>query len=156
DKGNKQPDEIDEIYRFWPDEDSVRVDLLDYAFEIEHFDRQLAQILEILEEAGELDNTLVLVTADNGMSFPRIKGQAYERSNHLPLAIMWKEGIQNPGRNYQPYVSFTDFAPTFLDLAGVDAAGSGMAAFEGNSLKPVFAAQEDIHVRNYMVIGKER
>ena len=156
DKGNKQLDEIDEIYPFWPDEDSVRVDLLDYAFEIEHFDQQLAQILEILEEAGELDNTLVLVTADNGMPFPRIKGQAYERSNHLPLAIMWKEGIQNPGRNYQPFVSFTDFAPTFLDLAGVDTAGSGMATFEGNSLKPVFADQKDVHVRDYMVIGKER
>src|SRR5690606_25187747 len=135
DKGGKSPDEIDELYKFWPDDDSVRVDLLDYAYEIEHFDRQLAKILEILKETGELDNTLILVTADNGMPFPRIKGQAYERSNHLPLAVMWKEGVRNPGRKYQQYVSFTDLAPTFLDIAGIDIAGSGMAAFEGNSLK---------------------
>lgn len=156
DKGNKRIEEIDEVYSFWPDNDSIRVDLLDYAYEIEHFDRQLAQILEILKEAGELDNTLVLVTADNGMPFPRIKGQAYERSNHLPLAIMWKEGIQNPGRKYEPFVSFTDFAPTFLDIAGINTASNGMAKFEGNSLKPVLEDQKDIHARDYMVIGKER
>ncbi|PPL04224.1 sulfatase family protein [Parapedobacter indicus] len=156
DKGGKNIDEIDELYKFWPDDDSVRMDLLDYAYEIEHFDRQLANILEILKETGELDNTLILVTADNGMPFPRIKGQAYERSNHLPLAVMWKEGVRNPGRQYQQYVSFTDFAPTFLDVAGIDTAGSGMAAFEGNSLKPVLEDRKDAHVRDYMVIGKER
>ena len=39
-----------------------------------------------LQERGLLDNTLVVVTADNGMPFPHVKGQAYEYSNHLPLA----------------------------------------------------------------------
>ncbi|MGK6350996.1 sulfatase family protein [Parapedobacter sp. DT-150] len=155
-KGGKQSNEIDDVYGFWPDHDTVRTDLLDYAYEIEHFDRQLAQILDILRETGELDNTLIVVTADNGMPFPRIKGQAYERSNHLPLAIMWKNGIQHPGRRYAQYVSFTDFAPTFLDVAGVDTAGSGMARFEGNSLKPVLEDRKDRHARDYMVIGKER
>ena len=76
----------------------VRNDLLDYAFEIEHFDNQLVKMLEILEKKGELDNTIVIVTADNGMPFPRAKGQVYELSNHVPLAIMWGKGIRNPGR----------------------------------------------------------
>ena len=56
--------------------------MLDYAFEIEHFDSHLVKMLEILKTKGELDNTIVIVTADNGMPFPRVKGQAYEYSNH--------------------------------------------------------------------------
>ncbi|MBK6479378.1 MAG: hypothetical protein IPF93_14120 [Saprospiraceae bacterium] len=47
-----------------------------------------------LEEIGQLNNTIVIVTADNGMPFPRIKGQVYEYSNHLPLAIMWPQGCK--------------------------------------------------------------
>ena len=73
---------------YWPDNDVVRTDMLDYAFEIEYFDKHLRRMLKLLEDRGELDNTLVVVTADNGMPFPRVKGQEYEHSNHLPLAIM--------------------------------------------------------------------
>lgn len=155
-KGNMSPEKIDTVFSFWPDVDSVRTDLLDYAFEINYFDEQLGRIMALLDEAGELENTLIIVTSDNGMAFPRVKGQAYERSNHLPLAVMWPDGIRHPGRRYDQYVSFTDFAPTFLDVAGVDTAGSGMASFEGNSLVPVFAGREDPNTRPYMVVGKER
>ena len=47
--------------------------MLDYAFEIEHFDSHLVKMLEILEKKGELENTIVIVTADNGMPFPGLK-----------------------------------------------------------------------------------
>ena len=97
-KGGKSPHDIDAVPKFWPDDEKVRNDLLDYAFEIEHFDKHLEKMLEVLEKRGELNNTLIIVTADNGMPFPRVKGQAYEYSNHLPLAVMWKKGIKNPGR----------------------------------------------------------
>ena len=93
--------------------------MLDYAFEIEHFDAHLVRMLEELESRGQLDNTLVVVTADNGMPFPRIKGQEYELSNHLPLAVMWPKGITSPGRTIDDYVSFIDFAPTFVEAAGL-------------------------------------
>ena len=43
-------------------------------------------MLAELEKRGLLDNTLVVVTSDHGMPFPRVKGQAYEPSNHVPLA----------------------------------------------------------------------
>ena len=101
------------------EEDSIRLDILDYAFEIEWFDRHLQKMLTLLEEQGELENTVVIVTSDNGMPFPRIKGQVYEYSNHLPLAIMWKDGIRNPGRSVDDFVNFIDFAPTFLELARI-------------------------------------
>lgn len=155
-KGNKHINEVDHVFRFWPDNDTVRTDMLDYAFEIEHFDRHLGRMLEILEERGLLENTLVVVTADNGMPFPRIKGQAYEYSNHLPLAMMWPAGIKNPGRTFAGFVSFTDFAPTFLDIAGVNPESSGMEPMEGRSLTDILRDEKDAKGRDFMVIGKER
>ncbi len=97
-KGKKNVNDVDKVYSFWPDKETTRTDMLDYAYELEYFDSHLGRMLSMLEEKGMLENTLIVVTADNGMPFPRVKGQAYEYSNHLPLAIMWKNGIKQPGR----------------------------------------------------------
>lgn len=155
-KGGKSPSEIDKVSGFWPDNDTVRNDLLDYAFEIEYFDSHIGKMLKLLEEKGLLENTIVIVTADNGMPFPRVKGNAYLLANHLPLAIMWPGGIKHRGRVVSDFVSFTDFAPTILGVAGVDAAGSGMQTMEGKSLLPIFLDHQNDKFREYMVIGKER
>jgi arylsulfatase A-like enzyme len=157
--GGKTIDQIDRVPPFWPEVDSIKLDMLDYAFEIEWFDRHLQKILIILEEKGELDNTLVIVTADNGMPFPRVKGQVYEYSNHLPLAIMWKDGIKNPGRKVVDFVNFIDFAPTFLELAGIPEQESGMQAIEGKTLTDIFYSPGEGLVnpeRNYVLLGKEK
>ena len=158
-KGGKQLDQIEAVPDFWPDTDTVRTDMLDYAYEIEYFDQHLGRMLEMLEEAGELDNTIVVVTSDNGMPFPRVKGNAYEMSNHLPLAIMWPEGIPVTGRQVDDYVSFIDLAPTFLDAARIQAEQSRMEVMQGRSLMNIFASNQSGQVderRDYVLIGKER
>ncbi len=155
----KDPAAIDPVPPFWPDTDTVRTDMLDYAFEIEHFDKHLGRMLDLLEARGELENTLVVVTADNGMPFPRIKGQAYEMSNHLPLAIMWPAGIHSPGRRVDDYVSFIDFAPTYLELAGLGAEAVGMHPITGTSLTDILFSEREGQVnpqRDHVLIGKER
>ena len=152
----KKLEDIDSVPAFWPDNDSVRIDMLDYAFELEYFDQHLQRMLDLLETHGELENTIVVVTADNGMPFPRVKGQSYEYSNHLPLAIMWPAGIRNPGRTIEDFVSFIDFAPTFLDLAGLDPGAAGMQPITGRSLSPVFADRSAGPHREHVLIGKER
>jgi len=157
--GGKSIDEIDEVPEFWPDNDTVRHDMLDYAFEIEYFDQHLMRMIETLEESGELSNTIIVVTSDNGMPFPRVKGMAYEYSNHLPLAIMWPAGINNPGRKIEDFVSFIDLAPTFLDLAGLSVEEAGMEPVQGKSLRTIFSSEKDGQVeetRDYVLIGKER
>lgn len=157
--GNKSIEEINKVPSFWPDNETVRNDLLDYAFEIEWFDLHLQKMLELLEEKDELHNTLVIVTADNGMPFPRIKGQEYEYSNHLPLAIMWKDGIKNPGRVVDDFVRFIDFAPTYLELAGISRKASGMQPITGKSLTGIFSSAQSGVVeadRDHVLIGKER
>ena len=156
-KGGKRIEQIDRVPSFWPDNSVTRNDMLDYAFEIEHFDHHLEQMLEALEQRGELENTLVVVTSDNGMPFPRIKGHGYDFSNHLPLAIMWKKGIVKPGRTIDDYVSFVDFAPTFLELACVDGVAAGMKPIAGQSLVPILQSEKSGQVepaRKYVLMGQ--
>lgn len=158
-KGGKKLSDIKKVFSFWPDNEIVRNDMLDYAFEIENFDAHLVKMLELLEKKGELENTIVIVTADNGMPFPRVKGHAYEYSNHLPLAIRWGKGLKNPGRVISDYISFIDFAPTLLEAAGVDHQNSGMQAITGKSFMNILRSGKKGFTdkqRNSILIGKER
>ena len=103
---------------FLPDSPAVRGDLLDYYAEVQRFDRQLAALLDTLDRRGELDNTIVVVTSDNGMPFPRAKANLYDAGTRMPLAIRWPRGIK-AGTPIDAFVSLTDLAPTFLQAAGV-------------------------------------
>jgi arylsulfatase A-like enzyme len=112
-----KPDRV-QVPRFLPDTPVVRNDLLDYYFEVQRFDRDLGRIIETLERAGELDNTIVIVTADNGMPFPRAKANVYDGGARVPLAIRWP-GVIRPGTVVEAFVSLTDLAPTVLETAGL-------------------------------------
>ncbi len=132
----------------------VRSDFLDYAMEVEWFDSHLGRILKALEDAKELDNTLIVVTSDHGCPFPRVKGQIYEHGFHIPLAIRWGRQIK-AGRTVNDFINVRDFAPTFLEVAGVQAP----ASVSGKSFADVLRSPESGWVdrtRNRMVIGKER
>lgn len=109
---------VNRVPAYCPDVEEVRHDMLDYAFEVEHFDTHLGRMLAELDRRGLADNTLVIVTSDNGMPFPRVKGDAYLDSNRMPLALRWPAGVERPGRVIEDFVSFIDLAPTVLDLAG--------------------------------------
>jgi N-sulfoglucosamine sulfohydrolase len=143
---------------YWPDTPTVRNDLLDYAAEIAHFDAQLGRIIELLRAAGELDHTIIIVTADNGMPFPRAKGTTYDVSLRVPLAIRWPGGIVRPGRTEDAYVSLIDLAPTVLEAAASDAARTAMAPITGRSLGPILrgASGPAADGRDRLVFGQER
>ena len=158
-KGGKQLTDIDRVPDYWPDTSPVRNDMLDYAFEVEHFDRHLGRMLQQLETRGLLSNTIVVVTSDNGMPFPRVKGQTYDDSNRMPLAIQWPAGIRHPGRVVADYVSFVDFAPTFIDLADLEWNQTGMASPTGHSLKDILEEKKlesARAARDHVIIGRER
>src|SRR5690606_21936854 len=130
---------------------------VEYALEIAHFDAHLGAMLRLLEERGELANTLVIVTTDNGMPFPRAKGTTYETSLHIPLAMHWPEGIRAPGREVGGLVSLIDIAPTVLEVAGIDGRTQGMARVEGRSLRDVLENESGADARrSFLVFGQER
>jgi N-sulfoglucosamine sulfohydrolase len=157
-KGGKKLSDIDRVPAYWPDNDVIRNDMLDYAYEVEHFDRHLGRMLERLSQAGALDNTIVIVTSDHGMPFPHVKGQAYEFSNHVPLAVMWRNGIEASGRTVDDYVSFVDVAPTLLDVAGVKWKDAGMQPAAGRSLLEILRSprRRVESTRDHVLVGKER
>lgn len=122
---------------YWPDVDLVRSDILDYYAEVEWFDRQLERTLKVLEDSGELENTMIVVTSDNGMAFPRAKANLYDAGVRMPLAIRWgKQAV--PARRVDDLVSHTDFAATFLEAAGLPL----LPGSTGTSLMPLLTSNE--------------
>jgi N-sulfoglucosamine sulfohydrolase len=118
-----------------PDNPVVRNDILDYYYEVQRWDSVVWDAISILRQAGELENTLVVITSDNGMPFPRAKATLYDFGAHMPLAICWPGGIVNPGRKYDGFVHLSDLAATFLEAAGLEVPGEMTA----ESLMDVFS-----------------
>jgi len=135
---------------FLPDNDVVRNDLLDYFVEVEWFDEHLGRILKQLEDEGELDNTIVIVTSDNGMPFPRAKANVYEYGVRVPLAISWKGHIK-PGQKTDALFSHIDLAPTVLQAAGIE----NMVYATGLTQLGVLTGEE-ASARDHVMYGRER
>jgi uncharacterized sulfatase len=135
---------------YLPDTPEVRSDLLDYYNEIEHFDRQAGRILAELEKTGELEGTLIIMTSDNGMPFPRAKVNLYEAGVHMPLAMRW--GARGrAGMNLDEFVSHTDLAPTILEAAGIEKPAEMM----GRSVVPLLEGKREAS-RDQAFFGLER
>lgn len=151
----KKPADVDHVPGFWPDNDTVRRDMLDYAIEVETYDAQVGALLKTLEETGEAANTLVIVTSDHGMPFPRVKGHNYEMSNHVPLVARWPAGVAAAGRRTSEFVSFIDLAPTLLDVFDVAQDKSGLHPITGVSFRDLLE-NKPAHDRSIVIIGRER
>ena len=135
-KAGKNPAKV-VVPPIFPDTDIVRSDILDYMMEVEHFDNHVARAIKLLELSGQLANTIIVVTSDHGMPFPRAKASLYDTGSKVPLAIRWPKGIKSPGRTYNGFVNLSDLAPTILEAAGVNIP----AMMTAKSLLPVFHNQ---------------
>ena len=145
-----------EVPGFLPDSKEIRGDILDYAVEIDWFDLHLTRMLNYLDSIGELDNTIVIVTADNGMSFPRAKANCFEYGVHVPLAISYPEGFPK-NRTVDDLVSFVDFAPTLLEMTGTKQ--DGMMPISGRSMVNILKSKKAGIVdetKKYIFAGRER
>lgn len=138
---------------YLPDTPLVRGDLADYAVEVEYADSHIGKTLAMLEATDELENTLIVVTSDHGMPFPYVKGQIHEDGFHLPLAMRWGKEIK-PGRVVDDFINVRDFAPTFLELAGL----KSHEQITGKSLVNIIKSEKSgfVENRDFMLVGKER
>uniref|UniRef100_A0A7C4LK77 Sulfatase n=1 Tax=Schlesneria paludicola TaxID=360056 RepID=A0A7C4LK77_9PLAN len=139
---------------FLPDVPAVREDLADYFGEIQAFDAALGQLLQRLEDIGELDHTLIVVSGDHGPpGFPHGKCNLYDFGCSVPLAVRWGGAVG--GRVVDDLVSLTDLAPTFLELAGVPRP----EVMTGRSLVPLLKSPQSGRLdpqRNAVYFGRER
>lgn len=143
------------VPEFLPDVPEVRSDIADYYYEIQWFDQHLGRMLDRLERDGELENTLVIVTSDNGMAFPRAKANLYEYGIHMPLAIAWPDTIP-AGQQQRALVSLIDVTQTIFAAAGV--APKQADQMPGYDLLPYLTGSTDGEPwpRDVVFSGRER
>jgi len=137
-----------------PDNETARTDLGDYHFKVQRFDSDSARMLALLEKNGELDNTIVVMSGDNGMPFPRGKATLYDLGTRVPLVIRWGDKVKG-GRKLTDFVSLTDLAPTFLAAAGLPVPEE----MTGRSLIPQLVSEKSGQIdpaRDHVLTGMER
>lgn len=113
-------------------------------------------MLEYLEETGELDNTIIIVTSDNGMAFPRAKANGYDYGIHVPLAIRYPSAFPQ-GRIVDDPVNFIDLAPTILDMTHTSS--EGMLPMTGISIRNILESHREGTVdpsKKFVFSGRER
>ncbi|MDN5203418.1 sulfatase [Fulvivirgaceae bacterium BMA10] len=135
--GKKQEDVF--VPGFLPDHTPIQTDIMDYALEVDWFDYHLGKMIKSLEEAGELENTIIIVTSDNGMAFPRAKANCYEYGIHVPLAISWPREIKG-NRVVDDLISLADLTPTIFDIIGITP--EGMKPITGKSFYNILSSNK--------------
>ncbi len=140
-----------EIPGFLPGSGVIQGDILDYAVEIEWFDKQLMSCIEELKQTGELENTIIIVTADNGMSFPHAKANCYDDGIHVPLAICWGNKIKG-SQVIDALVSTIDVTPTIFDATGIKIGNR----LSGVSLLPIMQGKKKEYKTDAVYAGRER
>ena len=137
------PDSLN-VPPFLIDDAATRNDLASYYNEIARFDFYIGEVVKELSKQGVLDNTVILVLADNGRPFPRCKTRVYDSGMKTGLIFRWGDKIDQ-GITSDALVSVIDIAPTLLDIAGIKAGKT----FQGRSFAGLFD-NPDAEFRNYI------
>jgi arylsulfatase A-like enzyme len=137
-----------------PDVPEVREDFADYLGEVQAFDAYVGVLLKRLEDAGERDKTLVVISGDHGApGFPGGKCNLYDFGVGVSLVAAWPGG--KGGRVVDDFVNLMDLCPTFLEAGGV----KPPAGVNGKSLLGVIKSDKTGQVdpdRTWVVCGRER
>lgn len=118
------PDEV-QLPPYLPDLPEVRQDLARYYGLMQLLDLEFASVMTDLDNRGLLENTIVIYTSDHGGVLGRSKRFPLESGLRVPMIVRFPEKYQHlaptaPGGTTERVVSFLDFAPTFLRLAGIE------------------------------------
>ncbi len=113
------------IAPYHPDTPTFRYTYARYHDRMMEMDRQIGNVVDQLSADGLLEDTFIFYFGDHGGVLPRGKGFAYESGLHVPLVVRvpqkWKQLVDAEiGSRQQGFVSFIDFGPTVLNLAGVE------------------------------------
>ena len=110
---------IDDVFvpACFPNVAEIRGDVADYYWEVQRFDRLVGSAVAALEKNGQLDNTIIFMTGDHGLPFPRSKSNLYDTGARVGLALRWGAKVAG-GRTVDDFVSLIDLAPTFSRRRG--------------------------------------
>jgi len=136
---------------YLPDTAEVREDIAAYLAAAEKMDAAFGEAIALLEMDGLLENTVVIYTSDNGWQMPHGLANCYDAGSHIPLAIRWPGKIK-PGRVVDDFMSLTDFAPTFLEIAGL----KPWSEMTGRSFVDVLEGKPSATPRDCVFLERER
>lgn len=144
------PDKVN-VPKFLPNVPEIKNDLADYFHLIKRFDREVGELLELLKKSGRLNNTIIVVSSDNGMPFPHAKANLYDHGTRVPLIIgqfnnQLKQNVVN-----ESFVNLIDLMPSFLDMTGV----KKMPEVDGKSLLPLLKGEKKSN-REEVFLERER
>lgn len=122
---------------FLADLPEVRREIAEYYSSVRRCDDTVGAALELLREAGEEENTLVIFLSDNGMAFPFAKTNCYLHSTRTPWIMRWPGVIAPDSRDSRHMISGIDLMPTLLEAAGVAAP----TAMDGRSFLPLLRGE---------------
>ena len=116
---NIDPDKLKGLIpEFLPDVPDVRRDFADYLGEVMAADVMLGVMLDELQKAKKLNNTLIIVSGDHGIpGVPRGKTNCYDLATRVPLLVRYPKKIKS-GRRVEDFVSVMDIGPTLLEMGG--------------------------------------
>ncbi|MGF1735981.1 sulfatase family protein [Photobacterium satsumensis] len=126
-----KPEEI-QVPSFLPDIPQARVELAQYFSSVKRLDDTVGEMMDVLDEKGVSDNTIVLFLSDNGIAAPFAKSNVYRNSNHTPFFVRWPEKVA-VSVDEEHFISMVDLMPTLLDAAGIKVPDS----LDGQSFLPL-------------------
>jgi N-sulfoglucosamine sulfohydrolase len=121
----------------WPDLPGVREQVADYCAEVNRVDHTIAGVLDVLQQRGLMDSTVIVFCGDNGAALPHGKGSLYDPGSNVPFLVRWP-GVVQPGSDSRALISGEDLAPTLLAAAGIE---SG-AKMSGVNFLPLLKGEE--------------
>lgn len=128
-----------------------------YYGEISKLDEQVGALMQLLTDAQQVEDTLVLFLSEQGSSFPYGgKWSVYDNGVHASAILRWP-GKVKPGSSSTALMQYVDVPPTFLEAAGIDPTkidvgcpdANGVTGFDGRSFLPVLRGESD-HCRDYI------
>lgn len=143
----------------------------DYADCVTEFDYYLGQLFDTLERLGEMDDTIIIFTSDNG---PALQGStnelrggkytAYDGGQKVPFMIRWGNngGLFDAGSTYDEPATLVDLFPTIIEMCGITGNGGQEnylpqdREIDGVSMMPIFETGEPIHTIDHPILHMKR
>lgn len=139
DPSNFDPKEL-KLPPYLADTPEIRKEFAKYLAEIEVFDRQVGRALDLLEKTGEADNTIVILTSEQGGQWLFCKWTNYDAGVHTSFIVRWPGKVKEGGRT-DALIQYVDVLPTLLDAVGA----YDESDFDGKSFLPVLFGKKDAH-----------
>lgn len=116
-KGDLKPEDAP-VPPIYPDTPAVRDAMARTYNNIARMDKWVGEKIKELEDAGELDNTVIIYWSDHGVGLPRGKRSCFDTGLRVPLIVRYPDG-KDAGTRSDRVVSFVDLGPSVLSLAGI-------------------------------------